>query len=76
MQQMLLMEITNMFKIRKNTILSCGALTALMLAGITNHAAATEKIIHDAEYYILEAQNGKIWAVEDGELDKTNFAKF
>ena len=28
------------------------------------------QIVHDAEYYILEAQNGKIWAVEDGELDK------
>lgn len=28
------------------------------------------KIIHDAEYYILEAQNGKTWAVEDGNIDK------
>ncbi|MHC4335831.1 MAG: sulfatase-like hydrolase/transferase [Planctomycetota bacterium] len=27
-------------------------------------------IVHDAEYYILEAQNGKKWAVEDGQLDK------
>ena len=27
-------------------------------------------IIHDAEYYILEAQNGKVWEVEDGQLDK------
>ena len=27
-------------------------------------------IIHDAEYYIIEAQNGKAWAVEDGKLDK------
>ena len=26
-------------------------------------------IVHDAEYYILEAQNGKVWAVEDKELD-------
>ena len=26
-------------------------------------------IVHDAEYYILEAQNGERWAVEDGELD-------
>jgi arylsulfatase len=26
--------------------------------------------VHDAEYYILEAQNGKVWAVEDGKLDK------
>jgi len=27
-------------------------------------------IVHDAEYYILEAQNGKKWAVEDGDIDK------
>mgnify|MGYP003638161250 CR=1 FL=1 len=27
-------------------------------------------IIHDAEYYIIEAQNGKEWAVEDGKLDE------
>ena len=31
---------------------------------------ASTPIVHDAEYYILEAQNGKAWAVEDGELDK------
>ena len=28
------------------------------------------KIVHDAEYYILEAQNGERWSAEDGELDK------
>ncbi len=28
------------------------------------------EIVHDAEYYILEAQNGKVWAVEDQELDE------
>ena len=28
-----------------------------------------KKIIHDAEYYILEAQNGKQWAAEDRALD-------
>jgi arylsulfatase len=27
-------------------------------------------IVHDAEYYILEAQNGERWAAEDQELDK------
>lgn len=30
---------------------------------------AEDKIVHDAEYYILEAQNGKIWQVEDEEID-------
>ncbi len=27
-------------------------------------------IVHDAEYYILEAQNGERWAAEDAELDQ------
>lgn len=27
-------------------------------------------VIHDAEYYVLEAQNGKVWAKEDKGLDK------
>lgn len=31
---------------------------------------AQNKAVHDAEYYILEAQNGKKWAVEDGDIDK------
>jgi arylsulfatase len=30
---------------------------------------SAKQIVHDAEYYILEAQNGKVWAVEDGQLD-------
>ncbi|UCE90579.1 MAG: sulfatase-like hydrolase/transferase, partial [Pseudomonadota bacterium] len=33
-------------------------------------ANATSKVVHDAEYYILEAQNGKRWSAEDKELDK------
>ena len=37
---------------------------------IYNNNNAQNKIIHDAEYYIIEAQNGKKWAVEDGQLDK------
>jgi len=35
-----------------------------------SNVTAQNQIIHDAEYYIIEAQNGKKWAVEDGELDK------
>ena len=31
---------------------------------------AKSKIVHDAEYYILEAQNGDKWAAEDKEIDK------
>jgi arylsulfatase len=28
-----------------------------------------QKIVHDAEYYVLEAQNGERWAMEDRKLD-------
>ncbi len=28
------------------------------------------EIIHDAEYYVLEAQHGEKWAAEDKALDK------
>ncbi len=31
--------------------------------------ASEPKIVHDAEYYILEAQHGERWAVEDRQLD-------
>jgi len=31
---------------------------------------AKSKIVHDAEYYILKAQNGEKWAKEDKELDQ------
>ncbi|MCP4902054.1 MAG: sulfatase-like hydrolase/transferase [bacterium] len=32
--------------------------------------AAKDKIIHDAEYYVLEAQNGEKWAADDKKIDK------
>ena len=44
-----------------------GALAALLLFGTLSHA---KDIVHDAEYYILEAQHGEKWATEDKELDK------
>jgi arylsulfatase len=34
------------------------------------NAKENSKIVHDAEYYILEAQNGKKWSTEDKGLDK------
>jgi arylsulfatase len=34
------------------------------------HLIAQDQIVHDAEYYILAAQHGEAWAVEDGELDE------
>lgn len=33
-------------------------------------ANAQNKIIHDAEHYLLEAQHGDKWAIEDVEIDK------
>ena len=44
------------------------AVMAALSASIAQAGAGN--IIHDAEYYILEAQNGKVWEVEDGQLDK------
>ncbi|MBW1873087.1 MAG: sulfatase-like hydrolase/transferase [Deltaproteobacteria bacterium] len=41
--------------------LSSGLMNAVQAQG--------SKIVHDAEYYILEAQNGERWAAEDEELD-------
>ncbi len=32
-------------------------------------AQQSGQIVHDAEYYIIEAQNREAWAVEDGQLD-------
>jgi arylsulfatase len=40
-----------------------------IVAGSAPTSGQTGKIIHDAEYYILEAQNGKKWAAEDKELE-------
>ncbi|WP_075602373.1 sulfatase-like hydrolase/transferase [Saccharicrinis aurantiacus] len=42
-------------------------IVAIVFAGINLKA---QEIIHDAEYYILEAQHGDQWASEDSELQK------
>jgi hypothetical protein len=49
------------------TLLRCSG--ALAIGLMCSQAYAAKPIVHDAEYYILEAQNGKVWAVEDGKLD-------
>ena len=51
-----------------NKALFCFVILA-SLSGCTQPTHAGE-VIHDAEYYILEAQNGERWAAEDVELDK------
>ncbi|MCJ7541290.1 MAG: sulfatase-like hydrolase/transferase, partial [Desulfobacterales bacterium] len=44
----------------------------VLVLSLAGNALAKEKgkIVHDAEYYILEAQHGKQWAAEDKEIDK------
>ena len=49
--------------------LQCGC-ALLLSVGVTDCLLAkTTGIVHDAEYYILEAQNRQVWEVEDGDLD-------
>src|SRR5271155_4630939 len=48
------------------------ALTAIGLLTAVHAAVAqndTPKIVHDAQYYVLDAQNGEQWAAEDKDLD-------
>ena len=45
------------------------AIAVLALSGIFT-ASAQDKIVHDAEYYILKAQHGDKWAQEDKEIQK------
>jgi len=46
------------------TLLFCATMA------VSNTAVANSNIVYDADYYILEAQNGKKWAAEDSQLDK------
>jgi len=45
-------------------------LIAMAVTLLAAGAAFGGDIVQDAEYYILEAQNGEAWAVEDTELDQ------
>ncbi|MGI9483275.1 MAG: sulfatase-like hydrolase/transferase, partial [Hyphomicrobiales bacterium] len=53
---------------RKNIALSVFSLLLIVATGIA--AKAETNIAHDAEFYILEAQNGEKWAAEDTALDE------
>lgn len=52
----------------QRTYLSFLGAWLFVLLPISVHA--TTPFVQDAEYYILEAQNGEKWKTEDGELDK------
>ena len=41
-----------------------------LLVSVFSPLSFSKDIVHDAEYYILEAQNGERWAAEDQELDE------
>ncbi|VFQ46445.1 sulfatase-like hydrolase/transferase [Desulfoluna butyratoxydans] len=45
-------------------------LVSCLSASMVSAGAKGKKIIHDAEYAILEAQNGKQWAEDDKAIDK------
>jgi len=42
---------------------------SLLLLGLGTTTAAAQQIVHDAEYYIIEAQNRSVWQTEDAALD-------
>jgi len=42
---------------------------AIFTVGLAGNSMAKGRIVHDAEYYILEAQHGQQWATEDNSLD-------
>ncbi len=51
---------------RKNRWVAAGLVAAVAMAGAT---ALAKEIIHDAEFYVLEAMHGKTWAAQDKDLD-------
>ena len=50
--------------------ISFALLVIYSLMSVTAVLAASEKIVHDTEYYILEAQNGEKWAADDKAVDQ------
>ena len=53
--------------LKRQASLTVPTLLTILAFGIATAQAAD--IVHDAEYYILEAQNGEAWKVEDDALD-------
>jgi len=45
-------------------------LTILAIALSSATAVSANQIVHDAEYYVLEAQHGEKWATDDNKIDK------
>jgi arylsulfatase len=53
-----------------NRIITYCFLLLICYVWVTPACAKESKIVHDAEYYILDAQNGEKWAAEDKDLGK------
>ena len=53
----------------KRTIL-IAVLSLILISCFSITPQADEKIVHDAEYYILEAQNGEKWTADDKKIDQ------
>jgi len=57
---------------------ACAAYATTLVAGVLLPGAATAEdaaaslsgIVHDAEFYVLQAQHGERWAAEDEALDQ------
>ena len=49
---------------------STAAAVGLVLSCGTPDVAVAKDIVHDAEYYVLEAQNGEKWSAEDKTIDQ------
>jgi arylsulfatase len=45
-------------------------LTATLFLSLSWSSVHAQNIVHDAEYYVIEAQNGERWAAEDKDRDK------
>ena len=51
-------------------VFSTAAAVGLVLSCGTPDVAVAKDIVHDAEYYVLEAQNGEKWSAEDKTIDQ------
>lgn len=54
----------------KFSAIAMTAAVAIALGCSAPDASAKKEVVHDAEYYVLKAQNGERWAKEDSELNK------
>jgi arylsulfatase A-like enzyme len=67
-QELIMEEAMKKF-VRSKHCFALGLAALLLVIGVAT-VQAKEKIVHDSEYYILEAQNGKKWAADDKAVDK------